>query len=200
MRNNIRLALSYVERVRDQVLDEEYDLVLKSGQVIDSETWTSTVGPGLQVAMKLHSEADHDKSEPDSGAKQQLQPPKLQRPGRIKAPDPDQPAQALPRRQSNQANDNMQSTLILADETPIQDLTSISAKEIPIHISLVASSYTLTNGSISTGSRGIARIRDPRWKFQDESALPPPKMFTGVPKRYRVGGVSTFPLDLGSLG
>lgn len=58
MRNNIRLALSYVEHVQNQVLDEEYDLVLNSGQVIDSEAWASIVGPGLQVAMRLHPEAE----------------------------------------------------------------------------------------------------------------------------------------------
>lgn len=63
-----------------------------------------------------------------------------------------------------------------------------------------ASSYTLTNGSIGGGSSGgIVPINDSRWKFQDDSALPPPRQFTGVPKRYRAGRGSTVPLDLSSL-
>lgn len=46
--------------------------------------------------------------------------------------------------------------------------------------------------------RGPIRINDNRWKFPDESRFPPPRRFTGVPKRYRAGG-STMPLDLASL-
>lgn len=64
-----------------------------------------------------------------------------------------------------------------------------------------ASSYTLTNGSVSSsGGNGGVQIQDSRWKFQDDNALPPPRQFTGVPKSYRAGRGSTVPLDLSSLG
>lgn len=65
------------------------------------------------------------------------------------------------------------------------------------------SSYTLTNGSANTSSPGrgsTGAVDDRRWKFQDESQLPPPRQFTGVPKRYRAGRGSSVPLDLSSLG
>jgi hypothetical protein len=70
-----------------------------------------------------------------------------------------------------------------------------------------ASSYTLSNGSFmstssnrqSTGSGG-PWIEDRRWKFQDDSQLPPPRQFTGGPKRYRAGRGSSVPLDFSGLG
>lgn len=66
---------------------------------------------------------------------------------------------------------------------------------------MAASLYTLTNGSFGLdGGGGNAKIEDSRWKFQDEAALPPPRQFTGVPKRYRAGRGSTVPLDLSNLG
>ena len=65
---------------------------------------------------------------------------------------------------------------------------------------LPASSYTLTNGNSHLSGGGSQGINDPRWKFQDESTLPPPRQFTGVPKRYRAGRGSSVPLDLNSLG
>ena len=77
----------------------------------------------------------------------------------------------------------------------------------PSRSNMDASSYTLSNGSqFSTSSTrtsagpGSIWIEDKRWKFQDESALPPPRQFTGVPKRYRAGRGSSVPLDLSSLG
>jgi len=39
-------------------------------------------------------------------------------------------------------------------------------------------------------------IDDKRWKFQEESMLPKPREFTGMPKRYRAGRGSSVPLDL----
>ncbi|KAL9625793.1 MAG: hypothetical protein Q9160_000113 [Pyrenula sp. 1 TL-2023] len=72
------------------------------------------------------------------------------------------------------------------------------------HSTLNPSSYTLTNGGSPLASPGHKSgghllIDDKRWKFQDESQLPPPRQFTGVPKRYRAGRGSSVPLDLGSL-
>jgi hypothetical protein len=82
---------------------------------------------------------------------------------------------------------------------------------------LDVSSFTLTNGRGGSGSpsqtpdsAGARRgggggaapdpIHDLRWKFQDESLLPPPRQFSGGVKRYRAGRGSSVPLDLESLG
>ena len=70
-----------------------------------------------------------------------------------------------------------------------------------------ASVYTLTNGggplSSPVKQSGASRhinIEDKRWRFQDESQLPIPRQFTGVPKTYRAGRGSSVPLDLSSFG
>lgn len=70
------------------------------------------------------------------------------------------------------------------------------------------SAYTLSNGGgpkhnptsarddKSRGQSGMIVIEDRRWKFQDESQLPKPREFMGVPKRYRAGRGSSVPLNL----
>ena len=82
-----------------------------------------------------------------------------------------------------------------------------SSSQPVLRPNLDASSYTLSNGSHlstastrqSTGSGG-PWIEDKRWKFQDDNQLPPPRQFTGGPKRYRAGRGSSVPLDLNGLG
>ncbi|OCK72715.1 hypothetical protein K432DRAFT_81239 [Lepidopterella palustris CBS 459.81] len=76
----------------------------------------------------------------------------------------------------------------------------------PSRSMLDASSYTLSNGSGSSGrspghtspgnKRRVVPIHDLRWKFQDDSQLPKPREWTGVQKRYRAGRGSSVPLDL----
>lgn len=62
-------------------------------------------------------------------------------------------------------------------------------------------STTRTNSSyISESPRAPVRVHDPRWQFTDESQFSKPRDFTGRPKKYRAGRVSTVPLDLRSLG
>jgi hypothetical protein len=52
---------------------------------------------------------------------------------------------------------------------------------------------------LSESPRAPVRVQDSRWRFTDESQFPKPRDFTGVPKKYRAGRVSTVPLDLNSL-
>lgn len=65
------------------------------------------------------------------------------------------------------------------------------------------SMYTLSNGVLGSPGRpstkSALQIDDRRWKFQDESQLPPPRKFVGGLKRYRAGRGSSVPLDLQSL-
>jgi hypothetical protein len=66
------------------------------------------------------------------------------------------------------------------------------------------SAYTLTNGGSSpghqnTGSHGIIRVEDNRFKFQSDGLLPKPRPFVGGPRRYRAGRGSSVPLDLSAL-
>lgn len=42
----------------------------------------------------------------------------------------------------------------------------------------------------------MIRIEDPRYHFQDESQLPKPREFMGIPKKFRAGRGSSVPLDL----
>ncbi|BDD59675.1 hypothetical protein MAP00_004870 [Monascus purpureus] len=66
------------------------------------------------------------------------------------------------------------------------------------------SAYTLSNGgssaSSTSGSHGVVRIDDNRFKFQGESLLPKPRPFSGGTRRYRAGRGSSVPLNLSALG
>ncbi|POS86007.1 hypothetical protein EPUL_002604 [Erysiphe pulchra] len=42
-------------------------------------------------------------------------------------------------------------------------------------------------------------MNDPRWKFRDESMLPKPREFIGLPKKYRAGRGSSVPLDFNTF-
>jgi hypothetical protein len=42
-------------------------------------------------------------------------------------------------------------------------------------------------------------VNDSRWHFKDESLLPKPRDFQGLPKKYRAGRGSSVPLDLNAL-
>lgn len=65
------------------------------------------------------------------------------------------------------------------------------------------SMYTPSNGGSGspgrTPTKSTLYIDDRRWKFQDESQLPPPRQFVGGPKQYRAGRGSSVPLDLQGL-
>lgn len=52
-----------------------------------------------------------------------------------------------------------------------------------------------SGNGLGNGS-GAVKIHDLRWKFQDETVLPAPRQWRGVPKKYRAGRVSSVPLDL----
>ncbi|MCJ1431361.1 hypothetical protein MMC27_000712 [Xylographa pallens] len=76
----------------------------------------------------------------------------------------------------------------------------------PLRSPLDPSAYTLSNGPSNhsngtlglrspLGKSGPIRIEDTRFKFQDESQLPKPREFIGLPKRYRAGRGSSVPLD-----
>lgn len=76
-------------------------------------------------------------------------------------------------------------------------------RRAPDRSALDASAYTLSNGA-GTGGRpvsgkGIIPVDDVRWKFQQDAALPKPREFHGIPKKYRAGRGSSVPLDLSAL-
>lgn len=52
------------------------------------------------------------------------------------------------------------------------------------------------NGNGLGGGNAAIKIHDLRWKFQDDTTLPAPRQWRGVPKKYRAGRVSSVPLDL----
>ncbi|RMZ88398.1 hypothetical protein DV736_g4364, partial [Chaetothyriales sp. CBS 134916] len=83
------------------------------------------------------------------------------------------------------------SAISLADDPPSPSGASFrpGLPPAPSKSPMSASSYTLVNGSstLSASSDASAPIQDNRWKFQDESQLPPPRQYTGGPKRYRAG-------------
>lgn len=54
----------------------------------------------------------------------------------------------------------------------------------------------LGHGNGLGNGNGVVKIHDLRWKFQDETTLPAPRQWRGVPKKYRAGRVSSVPLDL----
>ncbi|KIX04640.1 uncharacterized protein Z518_05510 [Rhinocladiella mackenziei CBS 650.93] len=85
--------------------------------------------------------------------------------------------------------------------SPMSPPPSRRLSQLPSRSTLDPSAYTLTNGSSlgSPGRSGSFRVEDNRWKFQDESQLPMPRQFTGVPKKYRAGRGSSVPFDLASL-
>jgi hypothetical protein len=108
---------------------------------------------------------------------------------------------------ANQAPSPLAQPPSLLGAAPPPPASRQSSSQPVLRSNLDASSYTLSNGShLSTGSNrqstasGGPWIEDKRWKFQDDSQLPPPRQFTGAPKRYRAGRGSSVPLDLNGLG
>lgn len=111
------------------------------------------------------------------------------------APPPPPPPPAAQARTPSSTGTGMPTAGGLAlGQTPMKSMADVA-------------SYTLTNGSrprgeslstASTGGGGLI-IRDPRWKFQPDEALPKPREFRGGPKRYRAGRGSSVPLDLGGF-
>ncbi|KAI4142753.1 MAG: hypothetical protein LQ340_007242, partial [Diploschistes diacapsis] len=84
-------------------------------------------------------------------------------------------------------------------------LPSRTSSQHPIGSRLDPSSYTLSNGPARSNTasprsrRTISAsftVQDNRWRFQDDSQLPKPRDFMGVPKKYRAGRGSSVPLDL----
>lgn len=59
MKFNIHLALSYIEHIYEQVLEENYDLLFAEEEVIDREKWVQRVRPGMQVLMRLRPKHTH---------------------------------------------------------------------------------------------------------------------------------------------
>lgn len=60
MKFMIRLALSYIEHVQRQVLQEEYDLSNVDGDIINAENWVLSVRSGMRILMRLRPEKSSD--------------------------------------------------------------------------------------------------------------------------------------------
>ena len=89
-----------------------------------------------------------------------------------------------------------------------QSLTTKQSAQHPNRSKLEPSSYTLSNGNGNNQYTESGRdneslcpiestkIEDSRWRFQDESQLPRPRVFKNEPRMYRAGRGSSVPLNL----
>ncbi|RKF56977.1 putative wasp-interacting protein vrp1p [Erysiphe neolycopersici] len=73
---------------------------------------------------------------------------------------------------------------------PSSGFTTNSHEKIPLN---------LNAKSKEDAPKRVIIMNDPRWKFRDESMLPKPREFLGLPKKYRAGRGSSVPLDFKSF-